>query len=433
MGARTLEARLTARLLSLGGGVLVALGLTAVVVTDRVLDASDTAAAHAQAAAARDGVDREVGEGDALDNAIDETISVAHAQGARLAVRRGGSQKGDAASGGLPDLTANGCATTTDVDGRPWRACAVGGSGATIVAAVPITAHRAAVGALSRGMGAVVLAALVALWMAVRRAIRAPVAELTSLVDWTERIVDAEKPLEPPVSRTREIAQLEGAFDALVRRLLETLARERANSAHIAHELRTPLTAVMAELEGTRAADDASREAIARVREGLARLADVIEAILVLSDRVPATARGDAIVNVADIARELAPSGARVDAPDEALVEGDERLLALATRNLVDNAKKYGAGVRVVRVSREGAAVSLSVIDGGPGLDAGARERMFERYWRGAADGDGSGLGLALVKAVAERHGGEARAKPGPGGVGLEVAMTVGEAVGWSE
>jgi signal transduction histidine kinase len=350
-----------------------------------------------------------------------------------LAVRRAGRPSRSAPGGTLPSLPPGACATVADDKGRPWRACANGDAQCIVVAAIPIATQRATVGALSRGMASVVALALGVLWLAIRRALRGPVAELTSLVRWTEGIVDAARATDPPAAHTREIARLQAAFDALVRRLLDALARERANSAHIAHELRTPLTAIAAELEGVRAGDDQSRGAIARVRGDVARLADVIEAILVLSDAPRGAARSDAIVNVADLARELAPPGVRVEAPDEALVEGDERLVSLATRNLFDNARKYGSGVRIVRVSRDGSALRLAVIDGGPGLDRQARERMFERYWRGSADGDGRGLGLALVQAVAERHGGRAEAKPGPDGEGLEVAMTLGRVVGWHD
>jgi signal transduction histidine kinase len=433
MGAGTLEARLTARLLLLGGGVLVAVGIGAFVVTDRALDTSDTAAARGQAAAGRDALQREMSEGDELEAAAREAASAAHAQGARLVVRVAGHAPSPAGEGGMPNLTAGSCTTFPDEGGRPWRACAAGNPEQTIVAAIPVATHRAALSALSRAMVIMVVLALATFWMAVRRALRAPVAELGSLVHWTERIVESEKALEPPPARTREVQRLETAFDALVRRLLDALARSRANSAHIAHELRTPLTSVMVELESMHVADESSGAALSRVRSDLTRLADVIESILVLSDGARDVARDSAIVNVADLARSLAPSGARVEAPDEALVEGDERLMSLAARNLLDNAKKYGSGVRSVRVSRDGAAVKLAVVDSGPGLDAGARERMFDRYWRGAADGDGRGLGLALVRAVAERYGGRAEARPGPDGVGLEVAMTLGRAVGWND
>jgi signal transduction histidine kinase len=433
MGARTLEARLTARLLALAGGVLVTVGIAAVVVTDRELEASDTQAARAQAATALDAFGREIAEGDTPDEAIDEVVTAARSQGVRLSVRGASGQLRRAPGEMLPELAPGACATVADESGRPWRTCASGDPRGTVVAAVSIETHRATIRALSRGMAAVVVFALGALWLAVRRALREPVAELTSLVGWTERIVAVQRAIDPPLAHTLEIVRLEAAFDALVRRLLEGLARERANSAHIAHELRTPLTAVTADLGAVRAADDPSREAIARVRGDVARLADVIEAILVLSEGTRPSSRSEAIVNVADIARALAPEGARVEAPDEALVEGDERLVSLATRNLVDNARKYGTGVRLMRVSRDDSTVKLAVIDAGPGLDVEARARMFQRYWRENADGDGRGLGLALVQAVAERHGGRAEAKPGPDGLGLEVGMTLGRVMGWHE
>ncbi|MDP9035288.1 MAG: hypothetical protein M3O50_10815, partial [Myxococcota bacterium] len=60
MGARTFEARLTARLFGLAGAVLVAVGAAAVMVTGRALDASDTQAACAIAARERSAFDREI-------------------------------------------------------------------------------------------------------------------------------------------------------------------------------------------------------------------------------------------------------------------------------------------------------------------------------------------------------------------------------------
>ena len=253
-----------------------------------------------------------------------------------------------------------------------------------------------------------------------------------ALVGWTGQIVGTEAGTAPPQAATREVAQLASAFDALVRRLLDVLARERASSAHIAHELRTPLTAILAELEALKEGDAASYEVARRIRADVARAADAIDAILVLSSSAR-VARSETVVNVADLARGLAPRGARVQAPDEALVEADEPLVALALRNLVENAQRHGRGVRAIGVSREGDSLRVAVEDAGPGVDEASRVRMFDRYWRASAHGEGRGLGLALVKAVAERHGGTALAEPGPAGEGLRVSMTLGKVVGWHE
>jgi signal transduction histidine kinase len=428
MGTRTLEARLTARLLALMGAVLAAVGLAAVVVSRHVLDASDTDAARARAESACEALAHERSEGDTIEQALEEVVGSGQGQGVRFQVRMDGVVSGATA---LPRLAPGTCASMVDERREPWRACAAGDKVFVVVAAIPVGSHVTALNALAREMLAVLGVALIATWFAIRRALRSPITELAALVRWTAEIAEAEPATAPPTSKTEEIARLEAAFDALVRRLLQALARERANSAHMAHELRTPLTSIMTELEAVRAAHEGARPAVDRVLGDISRFADVIEAILALSG--PYDARGEAILNIADVARELAPPGIELEAPDEALVEGDERLVRLALRNLLENARKYAQGARVVRLTREGKNVRVTVIDQGPGLSDAARERMFERYWRSSADGDGRGLGLALVRAVAERHGGRAEARAGTGGVGLEVSMTFAKLTVWHE
>ena len=439
MGARTLEGRLTARLLVLVGAVLVGVAAAAMAMAERALDRSDTEAALGHANDALQALEHERTEGDSLDEALHEVIGSAEAVGVRVAIHSAGRVAGVTT---FPTVAPGDCATVVDDRGEPWRACAVGRDPVTwAVAGVNIGAHRAVIGALLHGMLAVLAIAFAVMWLAVRRALRAPLDELAAVVHWTGRVADVEPAVAPPPAQTQEIAHLDPAFDALVRRLLASLARERASSAHIAHELRTPLTAIVAELEALRALPPA-RAATERVLGDVARFADVIDAILLLSASDGARTDGSAppgddgtaaVVNLADLVRELAPSEARVEAPDEALLELDERLIRLAVRNLVDNARKYAAGPRVLRVSRSGDMARLAVIDDGPGLDVAARERMFERYWRGSADSEGRGLGLALVRAVAERYGGRAEARSGPGGRGLEVSMTFAPLVGWHD
>jgi signal transduction histidine kinase len=432
MGNRGLEARLTARVLVAAGAILAMVGMAAVVVTDRVLDEGDTSSARAFANEARDTVQRELAEGDSVQQALDELLAGAGGDPTVRLTARTADGPPRTLGPPVPALARDTCSTLVDDAGTPWRACEASQGSTSVVAAVPLAKHRQVVSALARGMTGVVVLALLLLWAAVRRAVSGPVAELAGLVRWTARIGQTEDAPPSPLATTREVAHLARAFEGLVRRLLEVLARERAASAHIAHELRTPLAATLAELDALSPADEAAAALGQRLRGDLVRMADVVEAILVLTSPAPA-GRSDAVVNVADLARELAPGGALVEAPDEALVEADEALVALALRNLIDNGERHGGGVKRVGVSREGETLRLSVTDGGPGLNGPARARMFDRYWRGSADGPGKGLGLALVRAVAERHGGTADTAVAPSGRGLCVSLTLGRLIGWHE
>jgi signal transduction histidine kinase len=100
-------------------------------------------------------------------------------------------------------------------------------------------------------------------------------------------------------------------------------------------------------------------------------------------------------------------------------VSGDERLLRRALRNLLENARRYGAGEIEVFVERAGASALLRVCDRGPGVPEAYRERIFEAFFRlpGHAEREGGvGLGLSLVKQIAERHGGSVRCDARDGG-----------------
>ena len=428
MGTRALEAQLTSRILALAAVVLIAVGVTTVVVCDHVLAANDTTAARSDAVNSRDAFLRELAEGDPPADAAAEVLADAAAGGIRVTlVDASGATYG--ANRDLPELRARECTSFADDRGRHWRACATEEGSAMATAAVSTEAHRDAIRSLAVAMVGIVFLAGLAFWIAVRRAVRTPLTELDALVDWTTRIVETVEVEPPPVTTTTEIAHLETAFDALLRRILDALSRERATSAHIAHELRTPLTSLRAEIDALKPSDEASRSAWLRAKSDLARLADVIDAILLLSANPRAT--GGLVLNVADLARSLAPAGTVVVAPDEALLEGDERLIALAIRNLMENASKYAGGARTLTVSREGDSIRVAVGDEGPGIEECSRSKMFGRYWRGSADGAGRGLGLALVRAVAERHGGFAEARAAGEGTGLVVSFSLGPCVGW--
>lgn len=99
-------------------------------------------------------------------------------------------------------------------------------------------------------------------------------------------------------------------------------------------------------------------------------------------------------------------------AVDEAF--GEEEYIKEAIYNLIDNAIKYsGESVKITICSKmENEMLCISVEDNGIGISRSDRNRIFEKFERGARtlkNGiSGFGLGLNYVKHVAEAHGGRA-------------------------
>jgi signal transduction histidine kinase len=70
------------------------------------------------------------------------------------------------------------------------------------------------------------------------------------------------------------------------------------------------------------------------------------------------------------------------------------------------------------------AGLQLQVADSGPGIRPDERERVFERFWRGATVGQpGTGLGLAIVREAARGLGGDAQVMDRPGQPGCVIAV----------
>ena len=90
---------------------------------------------------------------------------------------------------------------------------------------------------------------------------------------------------------------------------------------------------------------------------------------------------------------------------------------------LLDNAVRYGpAGqeVRVALTSGDESTVVLSVEDQGPGVPAGQRAEIWNKFVRLERDRGtqraGTGIGLAVVRDLVELHGGRAWVEEGARG-----------------
>jgi two-component system sensor histidine kinase KdpD len=107
---------------------------------------------------------------------------------------------------------------------------------------------------------------------------------------------------------------------------------------------------------------------------------------------------------------------------------GEADSLRRVVDNLIDNAFKYGVPPVDVTIDVHedgdasagiyGGEVVLSVVDHGPGIDAGDRDRIFDRFQRleGAEQAPGLGLGLSIVRGLVATCEGRIVVEDAPGG-----------------
>jgi two-component system sensor histidine kinase KdpD len=212
----------------------------------------------------------------------------------------------------------------------------------------------------------------------------------------------------------------------------------------LAHEFMTPLTSMEAAASDLLASVSASghdHELAAIIDEGLDRLqALVTDAVRML--RIDA---GDFVVHrdrhrLAEVVRStLRKFEPRLDGrsivsqvPEEFSVDADRDLLALALRQLLDNAVKYSPAASTVRIGATGnRSVEIVVHNDGPAIPEQEQTRIFERFYRGAGARHipGSGMGLAIVQQIARSHGGTVTVSSAAGvGTGFSLRLPRGEA-----
>ena len=213
-----------------------------------------------------------------------------------------------------------------------------------------------------------------------------------------------------------EVADLARSFNRAADRIEALVGAQRTLLASASHELRTPLARIRMALE--LGAERPERRA--RVEADIAELDELIEELLLASrlQSVPHLEPTDDVDLLGLVAEEAARCPADVSGRP-LRVRGDARLLRRLVRNLLENARRHGAGTPVeASVEEAGERALLRVCDRGPGVPAEEGERIFDAFYRlpGAPPGEGAGLGLTLVRQIARRHGGEARYVPREGG-----------------
>ena len=219
-----------------------------------------------------------------------------------------------------------------------------------------------------------------------------------------------------------EVAALGSSFNRAATRIEALLRSHQSLLANASHELRSPLARLKMAVQMLE--EDSSGPQRARLKReidtNIAELDALVEEVLLASrlDDSASTLVRESVDLLAVAAEEAARVGAMARG-DDAQVQGDEKLLRRAVRNLLENARRYGGGEIDTRVHATPAGAELRICDRGPGVPEAHRERIFEAFFRlpGHAEREGGvGLGLALVRQIAQTHGGSVRCEPHPGG-----------------
>lgn len=281
--------------------------------------------------------------------------------------------------------------------------------------------------------------ATAACWFLIRHGLRAvdrmvDTAAAIAAGDMTQRVPDPDPATELGrlgTALNEMLARIEGAIVARA----EGEQRLRRFVADAAHELRTPLTSLRgyAELyrQGALPDEPAVRNAMGRIESEGARMARLVDDLLLLARLDQSRGLDLMPVDVVPIIREATEAFAivdpdrpiTVDVPEVAMVEGDRLRLRQVIDNLLSNARTHTPAGTAVTVTASVAPtrdrVEIAVADAGPGIAAADQRRLFERFWRAdrarTRSRGGTGLGLAIVQSLVEAHGGSISVASEPG------------------
>ncbi len=310
--------------------------------------------------------------------------------------------------------------TLRRIDGTQWRVFATPGheSGIRILVAEQTGLRDDILWAVLRSVLKPLLFALpllmLAIWWSVRRGLM-PLRQLGLEVSRrqphrTQPIALTDTPLE--------VESLVHALNALFERIAHMMEMERRFTADAAHELRTPIAAIRTQVQVAMSANGAGRvHALDCALAGCDRASHLVDQLLTLArlEAAPATpsTRFDLATLTRQIAAVVAPAALarqqtlELDAPVPAELLGNETLVGVLVRNLLDNALRYSASGATIHISvaalQQGAL--LRVQDSGPGMTEEQMANLGKRFFRVlGAEQTGSGLGWSIVRRVAQAH-----------------------------
>ncbi len=219
-----------------------------------------------------------------------------------------------------------------------------------------------------------------------------------------------------------ELKNLATTFNAMLDRLEQAFEQQSRFVADAAHELRTPLASLRTNLEVTKSNPTFGdyQRLFSTVERAVVRLERLVAALLVLAtekqglilEEVALLPLIEEVVSSLQVVAEEHQVSLRLESCSCASLYGDEHLLALVFRNLIENGIRYNrqGGTVTIDIDETPSNSVVRITDTGLGMVPEEQTHIFERFYRvdksRARYKGGAGLGLSIVQHVVDLHSG---------------------------
>lgn len=211
----------------------------------------------------------------------------------------------------------------------------------------------------------------------------------------------------------------------------------------LSHELRTPLTAIGGWSETLLASGGEDPDELVQgleiIQKEAGRLTSMVEELMdfarMESGRMKLVVENfdlslelyEAVYMYENLLRKERIALSYHENPEEDyFISGDRHRMKQVFLNVLDNAAKYGASGKRIKVSiiRRQERIIVKVRDFGPGIPEAELPFVKEKFYKGSSRQRGSGIGLAVTDEIVKLHGGTLEIKSQPG-EGTVVVITV--------
>tara|TARA_B110000438_G_scaffold303509_1_gene365315 strand:- start:1089 stop:2528 length:1440 start_codon:yes stop_codon:yes gene_type:complete len=215
---------------------------------------------------------------------------------------------------------------------------------------------------------------------------------------------------EIPIIGKDELALLSLNFNNLIKQIKKLLSQKESLLSDVSHEIRTPLAKMK-----LLTAMIKSEDKITKIDKQISALDSIVTNILI-SDKLSAPYSNLSIESVSfenlinqalDLAKQQNVS-ITIDSPN--LVTCDVVKMAIAIKNILDNAEKYAPSNEpiTIKAGSGGGLATITIIDDGPGIPEDLLKTIAQPYVRGTnLKKSGFGLGLSICQKVISAHKGE--------------------------